>query len=76
VPDPEVLNFAGPVLGIFSQHRSIFPTEENVAWSLCSLSPISIWRVNPGRSLPAGRQGTNYMLLKNTQATRKNSSRF
>jgi len=42
--------FSGPCLGLFSQHRSIFPSEENVASRKFSLSKTTYYETNPARS--------------------------
>jgi hypothetical protein len=47
---------------LFSQHRSIFPAEENVAWSLRSLALAFSSGTLAAR--------TNYMLLKPSLAIR------
>jgi len=50
--------FAGPALVCFSQHRSIFPTEENVAWSLRSLALVSLGHLGRSHKLHAVRNQT------------------
>jgi hypothetical protein len=47
---------------LFSQHRSVFPVEENLAWSFCSLV------IRFASDTLAAR--TNYMLLKPSLAIR------